>query len=145
MLDIRLRDCIVVAEDPGTVPAFGKTAGITPFWGGFAPPIGSTRRHQPIIAIGACDTIPRHRGNSEHPQNWPPAFAPRRAVRNTIGLSHFGQFGDGSEAGVGVSLMSPSRHDRGSLAPPAKPARHRLILRLSHIVRRVPSCEVAFM
>ena len=50
--------------------------------------------------------MPRHRGNSGHPQNSLPAFAPRRAVRRTIGRSHFGQLGIGTVVSSASELMS---------------------------------------
>ena len=50
--------------------------------------------------------MPRHRGNSEHPQNSLPAFAPRRAVRRTMGRSHFGQLEIGTVVSSASELMS---------------------------------------
>ena len=62
--------------------------------------------------------MPRHRGNSEHPQNSLPAFAPRRAVRRTIGRSHFGQLGIGTVVSSASELMSTAsvRASEGTIA-----------------------------
>ena len=54
---------------------------------------------------GSSCTVPRHRGNSVHPQNSLPAFTPRRAVRRTIGRSHLGQFGTDSALCAETPLM----------------------------------------
>ena len=64
--------------------------------------------------VGSYATTPRHRGNSEQPQKSLPAFDPRRAVRPTMGRSHFGQFGIGSDTGTEVPLMSLTPWDQRS-------------------------------
>lgn len=49
--------------DPGTVPAFGQTAGVTPFWrSGARPPAGSSLSTAAAAAVGypadkRCDTL----------------------------------------------------------------------------------------
>ena len=102
-------------RNPSRLPsASGVVASSTPPWSSSAAATTTEPSPTGASTVGSYATTPRHRGNSEQPQKSLPAFDPRRAVRLTMGRSHFGQFGIGSDAGTEVPLMSLTPWDQRS-------------------------------